>query len=302
MEVLRKQGVLDNPEKMGRKKLVQCSERTTDMLPMPVTAQHCLISPLGTSVVSAAGAPVPAWKERGAVCSSQQESHVSSQGECWYVPLGNTHLPSAWIHCTRAALPLCASPGSQGRDNPAGARHRTELLLLPEEPSLLTPTLGHPGSVVPAGEECPRSTRKGWAEAGLCQPGPSAPSSPCSAPRKSGMAREVQGTGTRAARGSLPLEPLAPRLGLPLTPELRQQLKQKLALHWKRAAGLLQTPQRLGRGNSEPVLQQGCGEGPDSAESCCLPAVPGTAELRAVWGQRGAEAPAQGCACSRPLG
>lgn len=38
MGVLRKQGVLDNPERTGRKKLVQCSEHARDTLPMPVTA------------------------------------------------------------------------------------------------------------------------------------------------------------------------------------------------------------------------------------------------------------------------
>lgn len=38
MGVLRKQGVLDNPENTGRKKLVQCSEHAMDMPPMPVTA------------------------------------------------------------------------------------------------------------------------------------------------------------------------------------------------------------------------------------------------------------------------
>lgn len=132
-----------------------CSAQNTPGTRCPCLSQHCLTSALGTSAVSAAGAALPAWKERGAVCSSQQESHVSPQGECWYVPLGTPGCPQPGF---TAPEQLCPSvPARGGRDNPVG-ENSAELLLL-------TPTPDSPGSLSRQG----KAARGAAGRAGLRQ-------------------------------------------------------------------------------------------------------------------------------------
>lgn len=124
-----------------------CSAQNTPRTRCLCPSQHWLTSALGTSVVSAAGAPLPASQgKRSRSLSPAGKPRFTSRGMLVY-PFGNTQVTTCPQRgSTRAGLPLSPSPGSQGRDNPAGAGHREELLLLPGEPLLLTPTLGHPGS------------------------------------------------------------------------------------------------------------------------------------------------------------
>lgn len=124
---------------------MQCSEHATDTLPVPVTAlaHQCF----GDKCSFSCWSPLPASQgKRSRSLSPAGKPRFTSRGMLVY-PFGNSQVTTCPQRgSTRAGLPLSPSPGSQGRDNPAGAGHREELLLLPGEPSLLTPTLGHPGS------------------------------------------------------------------------------------------------------------------------------------------------------------
>lgn len=99
MGVLRKQGVLDNPEKTGRKKLVQCSEHTTDTLPMPVTAlAHQCFGDKCSFSCWCSTASLGRKEEPFALPSRKATFHLKGNAgiSLWEYP-GN-HLPSAQIH------------------------------------------------------------------------------------------------------------------------------------------------------------------------------------------------------------
>lgn len=291
MGVLRKQGALDNPEKTGRKKLVQCSEHATDTLPMPVTAlPHQCFGDKCSFSCWCSSASLGRKEESFALPSRKATFQLKGDAgmSLWEYPralgVDSLHLeqlcPSVPARGARAEITR-REPGTEQRCCSCQGSPRSS-----DRPWDTGPAASS-GHLVPAGEGCPRSMRQGCAS-------PVQVRHLVPAPRREsrewpGMCRERE-----------PEQQEGPSLWSHqhqgwacLTPEL----KRKPALHWKRAAGLLQTPQRTGRGNSEPLLRQGREEEPGSAESCCLPAAPGTAEPRAV-----GLALQPGCARSRPLG
>lgn len=143
MGVLRKQGVLDNPERMGRKKLVQCSEHAMDTLPVPVPAlaHRCFGDKCSFSCCCCCTGSLGRKEEPFAVPSRKSTFHLQGNAGMsrWEYPPALSCIP-----CSRAGLPPLPAQ-----------EHRAELLLLPGEPSLLRATLGHPASsshLVPAGK------------------------------------------------------------------------------------------------------------------------------------------------------
>lgn len=246
-----------------------CSAQNTPWTRCPCLSQHWLTGALGTSVASVAAAAALAALEgkRSRSLFPAGKARFTSRGML-VCPVGNTHLPSAAFPALEQGCPLSQHRNTeQSCCSCQGSPRSSER---PWDTLPAAATLSQQGRL-------PESRSKGWAEAGLCQPGPSAPSSPCSAPGKSGLARDAQGTGTRAARGSLPLQPPAPRLGLPLTPELGGNSLNKSLFCTGKELQVPANPQRPGRGNSEPLLQQGCEKG-----QAVLRAAAGTAQPGAV--------------------
>lgn len=111
MGVLRKQGVLDNPERMGRKKLVQCSEHAMDTLPVPVPAlAHQRFGDKCSFSCCCCTASLGRKEEPFAVPSRKSTFHLQGNAGMsrWEYPPALSCIP-----CSRAGLPPSPSTGSQ---------------------------------------------------------------------------------------------------------------------------------------------------------------------------------------------
>lgn len=160
MGVLRKQGVLDNPERMGRKKLVQCSEHAMDTLPVPVPAlaHQCFGDKCSFSCCCCCTGSLGRKEEPFAVPGRKSTFHL--QGNAG---MSRREYPPALscIPCSRAGLPPLPAQG-----------HRAELLLLPgghppqSDPG--TPCQQQPPC--PSREGCPRAGGRAGLRQGCASP------------------------------------------------------------------------------------------------------------------------------------